>query len=318
MINLRYHIVSLTAVFLALAVGVVMGTTFLNKQAVDQLNRQVKRAEQGIQKTRDDNAALRRQIDHHQAADEALEADGERLFDNELTDVRVLVVASENIDQESLDRTRTALTQAGADLRGTLRVTARLQVEAGDDQELADLLDLATPVRATVQAEVTSRVAEALLAAAARDPGSDAAAPKMVQDLIAAKYLNFESPDDTVDATTVLAGGGYRYVFVSGPEPRTPDEDFLLPVLRAMTADGPAPVVVASAAVGADAELQRTSVVGPIRTDDALRDDVSTVDHLEDFAGLTALVHAVADLGDGRHGHYGYGTGADAVIPEAS
>ena len=38
MINLRYHIVSITAVFLALAIGVVMGTSFLSRATVDLLN----------------------------------------------------------------------------------------------------------------------------------------------------------------------------------------------------------------------------------------------------------------------------------------
>lgn len=318
MINLRYHIVSLTAVFLALAIGVVMGTTFLNKQAVDQLNRQVKKAESGIETTRDQNADLRRELAHRDAADDALEADGARLFDNELTDARVLVIASEDIDGESLDRVRTSLDQAGADLRGTLRITDRLRADAGDEAELAALLGATATDRATLQQDLVDQVGTALRAAAARAPGSDATAPELVQDLIDGKYLNFESPDETIDATSVLAGGGYRFVVVSGVEPRTPDVDFLVPVLRAATVDGPQPIVVGSAATGDDPESTRTAVVGPIRDDGDLRGDVSTVDHLEGFAGLAATVYAVSDFDDDVHGHYGYGDGADAVLPEAS
>ena len=41
MINLRYHIVSIVAVFLALAVGVVMGSTVIARSELDFLhNRQ--------------------------------------------------------------------------------------------------------------------------------------------------------------------------------------------------------------------------------------------------------------------------------------
>ena len=37
MINFRFHIVSLTAVFLALGIGLMLGTTFLDTATVDSL-----------------------------------------------------------------------------------------------------------------------------------------------------------------------------------------------------------------------------------------------------------------------------------------
>ena len=49
MINFRYHVVSLTAVFLALAIGLVVGTAALNGPVADTLKEQVDRAEQGEQ-----------------------------------------------------------------------------------------------------------------------------------------------------------------------------------------------------------------------------------------------------------------------------
>ena len=41
MINFRYHVVSLTAVFLALAIGLVVGTAALNGPAANELHDQV-------------------------------------------------------------------------------------------------------------------------------------------------------------------------------------------------------------------------------------------------------------------------------------
>ena len=41
MINFRYHVVSLTAVFLALAIGLVVGTAALNGPVADSLKDQV-------------------------------------------------------------------------------------------------------------------------------------------------------------------------------------------------------------------------------------------------------------------------------------
>ena len=51
MINIRYHIVSITAVFLALGIGVAMGSTFLGKATVDQLKTQISKAEKRIDAT---------------------------------------------------------------------------------------------------------------------------------------------------------------------------------------------------------------------------------------------------------------------------
>jgi hypothetical protein len=46
-----------------------------------------------------------------------------------------------------------------------------------------------------------------------------------------------------------------------------------------------------------------------------LRDKVSTVDHVGDFAGVSALVLALAGLPEGQVGHYGVDDGADALLP---
>ena len=54
MINFRYHVVSLTAVFLALAIGLVVGTAALNGPVADSLKDQV----QGLNR---DNSNLREQ-----------------------------------------------------------------------------------------------------------------------------------------------------------------------------------------------------------------------------------------------------------------
>lgn len=318
MINLRYHIVSLTAVFLALAIGVAMGTGFLNKATVDQLKRQIKSAEGGIDQANEENAQLEEDVARSARTDEALLASGELLVGGRLSDVPVLVVASENIDQDSLDQLRTLVTDSGADLRGTLTISDRLRLDAGDDEQLAQILDTPATNRPVLQSGLTTAFAAALQESADRPPDSEGSSSSLVAELVDANYFGYEAPDDApegLDATTVLAGGGFRYVFVSGPDPRTPDADFLLPVLRSLAADGPAPVVVASAAVGEEAEETRTATVGAVRGDTALRDELSTVDDLERFSGLLATVSALDDLDAGVHGHYGLGAGVQSELP---
>ena len=58
MINFRYHVVSLTAVFLALAIGLVVGTAALNGPVADSLKAQVSALNK-------DNSNLRSQDNQH-------------------------------------------------------------------------------------------------------------------------------------------------------------------------------------------------------------------------------------------------------------
>ena len=51
MINIRYHIVSITAVFLALGIGVALGSTFLDRVTVNVLDDQISSAENRIRET---------------------------------------------------------------------------------------------------------------------------------------------------------------------------------------------------------------------------------------------------------------------------
>ncbi len=325
MINLRYHIVSLTAVFLALAIGVTMGTTFLNQETVKQLNGQIKSAEDRIGSTREENAALKREVDRAAEADDALLGSGEGLI-GQLEGVPVLLLASEDIDGDSLDRLRLALVLSGADVRGTLTVTDRLRLDQTDEGEvnrLADVLEVEPDLRSKLQSELVGKFASALRSASTRPDESDASASAIVQRMIEADLLGYQPPPDDgdLDETTVLAGGGYRYVVVSGPAPRTPDADFLLPLLQNLGEAGPAPVVMASAAPTSDAEREdtRTASVGVVRGSTEIRDSISTVDDLESYSGLLATVLAVRDLDavPPRRGHYGVGDGADRLLPES-
>jgi hypothetical protein len=107
-----------------------------------------------------------------------------------------------------------------------------------------------------------------------------------------------------------------RYLVVSGPGAAVPDADLLLPLLTAMTANGPAPAVAAQAGPpGVTDGDERTVFVGQIRGDDTLTELVSTVDDLESFVGWAAAILALEHLEVGQVGHYGVGEGRDRLLP---
>jgi len=62
MINLRYHIVSLVAVFLALAIGVIAGTTVINDQVVKGLERSDKTLRDSLKTQQNANSTLKSEL----------------------------------------------------------------------------------------------------------------------------------------------------------------------------------------------------------------------------------------------------------------
>ncbi|MGH9186857.1 MAG: copper transporter, partial [Acidimicrobiales bacterium] len=140
--------------------------------------------------------------------------------------------------------------------------------------------------------------------------------PELLADLRAAGFIDFDAPAVVPVGFEVLPATGARYVVVSGPGAAVPDDQLLLPMLDQMTSGESEPAVLAADAVGGEAgeEVQPTFVAA-IRDDDDLRDELSTVDNLDTFAGRAAVVLALAHLAFGQVGHYGVDDGADELVP---
>jgi hypothetical protein len=169
MINIRYHIVSITAVFLALGIGVALGSTFLDRATVDVLDRNIRSAETRIRETKDENARLAREIEDARERDTSLIVVGsETLVEDHLTDVPVLIVAAPGVGEDDAAALRTVLERSGADLRGMLQVREEFAFAGGDvDAGLADDLGLDDPSAAELAAAARSQLVGALVAAGA-------------------------------------------------------------------------------------------------------------------------------------------------------
>lgn len=354
MINFRYHIISLTAVFLALGIGIAMGSTVVSKATVSGLRANLRTIEHNSDVTRSENRTLQEQLADYRRQNEALTKLAlPAAVRDRLTGVPVVVLASKGIDATSLSNAQSALTDAGARYEGTLLVDKRLDLSGGNATKLATILgiDLDAAPEADLRGELVRRLVEVLRDAAATPsrlgsattvttlpkpdtlpgavttttvaPVGTPTEPPLLTALRDAGFLGFEPPDGGSGSDPVLtaAGGGYRYLVVSGPTPELPNEDFLLPLLRALGADGPVPVVVASAATGDQIAEGRLDFLSELRDDKSLDGRISTVDDLDQYPGLLAVVYGLAEVGpgaDGRHGHYGVGKGATALVPSVS
>ena len=89
MIDFRYHLVSLIAVFLAVALGIVIGTTALNQPILADIKSQVTALEQDKRSLEDRTQALQTQLDTSDAFEDAV---APALVDGALAGSSVLLV----------------------------------------------------------------------------------------------------------------------------------------------------------------------------------------------------------------------------------
>jgi hypothetical protein len=309
-INLRYHIVSLVAVFLALGLGIVMGSTVIDRVTVDALNNKVDAVQRSVGEIRNENGRLKGQVD--QGRDFA-ETTRDQLLRGHLRNVPVMVVAVAGVDRRPVDALRQALVGAQATMQGTIWFNAKMRLASDNDvRSLATALDL--PVD---RPEVVRRQALAKVAAARESATADASPLALLQS---AGFVSYEGPPPATSTSASLPStlaslplANTRYVVVSGAGAEVGDDIVAVPLVQAY-AQASGRVVAAESGVDEPVQGGRAVFVGLLRGD-VVSARLSTVDNLESPMGQTAAVLALEDLGVPRFGHYGVGPGAQRILP---
>ncbi|MCU1370002.1 MAG: putative channel-forming protein [Ilumatobacteraceae bacterium] len=345
MINIRYHIVSITAVFLALGIGVALGSTFLDKATVNVLERQISSAENRIRSTNEENDRLNQQVSQARERDASLILVGsESLLADQLTDVPVLVVAAPGVDNDAISVMQTILQRSGADFRGTVQLADKLDFTGDVDSDLAIDLDLADPAPVVLRNVVNAKLTNALLAAGTplNDDGTtrtetptttttttvpglpagcctlappEGEEPAAITVLRERGYLKVTPGPDHTEDDPILETTGYRYVYLGGPDLDATENQVLMNVLPATGPAMPATVVSATQAPAPADEDRVPTVVARVRASDELVSRYSTVDDAQTFAGLVATVFTLRDMGEVDPGQYGQAEGATSVLP---
>jgi Copper transport outer membrane protein, MctB len=120
LIDFRYHLVSIIAVFLALALGIVLGAEALTPKVANTLNIETQKAAKRNAALFAQNGQLKRQI----SADDAFaKAASASLLGRLLAGQRVVLVTAPGADTTTVKGISSALTTAGATLTGTVALT---------------------------------------------------------------------------------------------------------------------------------------------------------------------------------------------------
>ena len=122
MIDFRYHLVSIVAVFLALAIGIVVGATALKPAVTSTLSKEAHNEARLNHQLYVHNAQLKHEI----AADESFAAAAEdRLLPGLLAGQSVVLVLAPNTDSGTVAGVTRALQAAGATLTGEVVLTSQ-------------------------------------------------------------------------------------------------------------------------------------------------------------------------------------------------
>jgi hypothetical protein len=300
-ISFRYHLVSIVAVFLALALGIVVGTTALNGPITKDLRNQVNDAK----KQRDTLAAqvkvLQGQVDD---AGQFASTYGSQLVAGSLKDKKVLEIVLPGATSDMQDGVSQQVSSAGGKISGRLSITkAYLDPSRG-----AGITSLATgslhPIGWT--APETSKADElggSLLAYVLLGHGQSTDLTQVLGGFAALHMVTSGGQDITPSTTVVvLAHGGL------------PTDDYAGTAelaLVAALAHGGGHVVVA----GDEASATNGGLVSLVRGSQAVRSAVSTVDNAASPFGQVSAVLALAGATNGLVGHYGTEQSADALFP---
>lgn len=310
MISFRFHIVSLTAVFLALAIGIAVGASVVDRATVDTVRNQLRGVQRRNEATNRENDELRSRLGQW---DRFGEQGGEELVRGRLRDVPVLLVTVQGIDRKPIEDLRSALIAAGARLQGTVSFTSKLKLEnPADGRTLQEVLAVDSG-----RVDALRRTAGIRLADGFAGIGAGVGLLAPLRDT---GFLDYEPPSaGPVDLATIPAPGSY-FIVVSTPAPDLPNDQVALPFTMTLARALPSRVLAAEpghAAQGEDPEV-RAIFLRTLRDDPDVSGRLSTLDNLEDVRGRIGAVLAVAALVDGKTGHFGVGRGATRLLPEPS
>ena len=335
MINLRYHIVSIAAVFLALAIGLALGSTFVDSVLVSNLESRVDQLQADTQDAIDRSAAAEADRDVALAErDDALasvEAAGSVRFEVEdlvrpylphgrLSGATTLIIAPESVDRAAVAAIRARLEETDARHGGVLWLSEDLRLDdptvrrtvaeafslAGDSRNaVRRALRFLVPQALFHPSEAGGGAASGLDAIALADSGAldgfargFASASPTRTALTLLRDLELVTHDGTGAVALHLIGGEQlRLVVVTDAAAAALNEDFVFDLLRVLVDDGHGGtgVIVEVPAVGA-AGFDGGAVLAQIRADPVLAGSFSSVDHVETFSGDLALLVALEQL----------------------
>jgi Copper transport outer membrane protein, MctB len=319
MIDFRYHLVSIVAVFLALAIGIVLGSTELQGHTIDALQLSSKTLNNELNATIAERNSYQLQVSADQ---QFLQTAEPRLLANELTGDRIVLVTEPGASSAVISGIEHAASLSGATVSGEVALqpafndlsgTTQSSLGALNSSQATDQTPLATPSNQQTanQQQAAQLIGTAILATttAAETQGNPATDGQQLLGAYAqAGYLTISgAPYDRATLAVIVTPAT-----APADGQNDPANQVLLAVAQEFATLSAATIVVGSAA-GSGAG----SAIAVLRSS-SVSSQVSSVDNADTTIGQVSTMWALANqLTGSKPNSYGI-SGASAVSPVPS
>lgn len=319
MIDFRYHLVSIVAVFLALAIGIVLGSTELQGPAYNLLDKTTSKLQNELGQVSSQRDTAQQQATEGEMYAQAVEP---TVLRDLLTGQRLLIVTEPGAQSSVVSGISSAALASGASITGQINLATKFFDSSGTAQDslntttvdVAQAAGLQLDSSATYQQQAAQVIASEILVKA--PASSPAGKPPADQVTEASTMLQAYAASQFLSTTGQPASAATLVVVVT---PQNPPADgsadqldqVLVPLVTELAAKSSATVVVGSSA-GSGAG----SPIAVLRSNN-VSSQVSTVDNADLVAGQTVAIQALAvGLAGGKAGSYGFtANGASAIAP---
>jgi hypothetical protein len=307
MVNFRFHIVSLIAVFLALGLGILVGSTVVDQVIVDRLDREINSVRHDSNQANAENSKLKQDASQYE---NFLKKAAPFTVEQRLEDVPVALVVERGVSSDAVKSTLTSLRNAGAVVPGV--------VWLNDDWRLDTPKNLATLQSALKvsgnNAATRSAALKMLARRLAQPPGNGRSPADVLNALQRSGFITFSDGDKRV--LEQFPNRASRVLVLTGTDSHLDGTDTLAEFVTALSAAEVPSVVGEVYDVNQPTPVSpRGAALAPVRGDNSLSKVVSTVDDGDLVEGQIAEVVALEQIVGGTVGHYGTGEGAQAVLP---
>jgi hypothetical protein len=298
LISFRYHIVSIMAVFLALGLGILLGSSVVSAPLAERLEPQIERYKNERDDWRDkaeerasELNTLKRRLSS-EAAPWALH--------NRLEARSFVLIIDRPQTPDWREHVLDALVAAGAQSQGTITLTARWALERADDE--ADLLSAVRNVVPSFEpgADVAASALELL-----GERFTESSGRALIDELAKAGFLTAQGPPDKdwprPDSAVVLLSPSQP----KGSTPLSGVKDFA------------ASVSLIAPALAVTDSVEGQSAVTMLRDENELPKMLATFDSATNDAdpGGIGVAAALLAATEARGGHFGAGRGLSFVAP---
>ncbi|WP_447152465.1 copper transporter [Nakamurella sp. GG22] len=303
---MRYHIVSLAAVFLALALGIVLGATKISSPLLSGLQGDNAELASQQQELSTENQDLANRVTEDEKFAGAI---GALTVRGTLPKTNVVLITTADADPADRDAVLSLLTRAGATVTAQIQLTNDFS-DPARAEELRALAAKTLPTGAKLpEVPQVGAIAGGLLGSVLVVPaGAKAATPEqsaaVLSALTSAGFITVTGKPAPGSAVVMLTGGE----LTGGSEADRAAVPAYLANQLAQSATG----VVVAGRSGSEAS---TGTVGVIRGDTALSATVTTVDNVDTATGRIAAVLGLVEQNGGGVGRYGLGENAQAQVP---